>query len=283
MKGRITSCIAGVFKVYLDGLFYNCTVKKTLKKQKLLFVGDYVEFDSSTFVISDVFPSKNSLIRPAVNNLDEALIISSIVEPKFSKYLILKFICYFNYHKINNCVIFTKDDLLENNEDLQGFLTELDEAHIKYFVTSKFDNNTNLKIKNYCYGKTVLFCGQTGVGKSSLLNSIQPNFNRLIDDYSFSLNRGKHKTKENIILPLNEETFLVDSPGFSSLDLSMSQIAIRDNFPLISSYMNMCKFDNCLHINEPDCAVKHAIKIEEISLDWYNIYKELIEDAGKNT
>jgi ribosome biogenesis GTPase len=279
MKGLIASNIAGTYKVYSDGVFYSCSIKKTLKSNRLVAVGDKVIFNEISSVIEDIEEPKNTLVRPAVNNIDLALVVSSIEEPEFSPYLILKFLTYFAYHNIPACLILSKSDLVQNNGKLQAFLNEFSKTHIKCFIINNKDPLTILPIKDVIRGKVVVFCGQSGVGKSTLINMIEPNFNRLVDNYSIALNRGKHKTKENIILPLLDDTYLVDTPGFSSLDLEMGKIAIRDNFPLISNYLNKCKYDNCLHIDEPNCAVKEAVKIEEISIDWYNIYVELIKDV----
>lgn len=278
MQGLIVSIIAGQYKIYSEGAFYTCSVKKSLKTTKNVSVGDNVLFDELKSIVLDVLPAKNSLIRPCVNNIDLSLIVSSIVQPEFSPYLILKFITYFTYRNIDVALILTKEDLSENNGELNVFLDEFKKTDIPFFVVSKNDDIAIEEIKKFIKGKKVLFCGQSGVGKSTLINRIEPNFNRLIGTYSFALNRGKHQTKENIILPLNDETYLIDSPGFSSLDLEMDKLAIRDNFPIISRFLNKCKFDNCLHLNEPNCAVKEAVKIEEISTRWYNYYVELLKD-----
>lgn len=279
IKGRITSNIAGSYKVNANGIIYSCSLRGSLKFSRNITVGDFVMIDEEAGVIVSAEQPKNSMIRPKVSNIDIAFVVTSIDEPPFSKYLVLKFITYFRFQNIEPVIVFTKSDLDKNSEELQTFLNELEKSNVKYYVTSIHKEDDIPEIKDFCLGKTVLFCGQTGAGKSSLINKIEPNFERLIGNYSFALNRGKHQTKENILLPLNDETYLVDTPGFSSLDLKMSKIAVRDNFPLISEHINKCKFANCLHINEPECQVKKLVEIEEIPLDWYNIYKELINDV----
>ena len=280
MEGILSSIIAGEYKVFCDGAFFSCTVKKSLKNSKKILVGSKVTFDESKMLITEIEEPKNSLIRPNVCNVDLAVVVSSIVEPLFSTYLILKFVTYFLYQRITPIVVFTKTDLAnaKNIEDLQGFLKNLEKANIKYFVLNKFENEKIQALKDFLKGKTCLFAGQSGVGKSSLINAIEPNFNRLIGEYSRYLNRGKHQTKENIILPLNDDTFLVDTPGFSSLDLNMDKISIRDNFPIISDFLNQCKYDNCLHLSEPNCKIKELVDSGEISKDWYNDYTELINN-----
>lgn len=276
-KGRITSNIAGVYKVYSDGIFYTCSLKGLFRhKNKEIKVGDFALFDEESLVIVEILERKNEFLRPSVANVDIAFIVNSIEQPRFSKFLVLKYLTYVQFNAVTPVVIFTKSDLKEDKE-IDDFVQELRDANIKVFITSINKEDDILQITDLIEGKTALFFGQTGEGKSSLINKIDPCFNRLIGEYSYSLNRGKHRTKETILLPKNENTFYVDSPGFSSLELNMAPSDIRMNFPIILKYGNACRYDDCKHISEPECAVKKAVLDKIIPEEWYNIYVDLME------
>ncbi|MEG0034026.1 MAG: ribosome small subunit-dependent GTPase A [Bacilli bacterium] len=281
-SGRVTSNIASNFKVYKNGAFYNCSLRGSFRiSSKNIKVGDYVVFDDESLVIVDIVKRNNEFTRPCIANVDQAFIVNSIEEPEFSKYLVLKYITYVKFNQIQPIVIFTKNDIKKNTK-IDDFIAELRNAEIRCIVTASNDASSIAQIKELLDGKTSLFFGQTGAGKSTLINMIEPFFNRLIGEYSIFLNRGKHRTKETILLPINDNTFLVDTPGFSSLDLEMNISDIRTNFPLIERYRNSCKFDDCKHINEPECSVKKDVKMEIIPIEWYNIYVDLMENKNEH-
>lgn len=281
MKARLVSNITSTYTVFKDGVFYKCNITGKMRYlKKTLIIGDYVDFNEETLLMSDVYPRKNDLIRPKIANIDYGIVVTSIKEPDFSRYLVLKFITYLNFSGISPIIVFTKSDLtnLKSNIDLSLFLEELNLANIKYYITTNKDASSVEGLLKQIKGSTSLFFGQTGSGKSSLINLICPSFKRLIGEFSVQLNRGKHKTKETIVLPYVDNSFLVDSPGFSSLDLDMAKEEIRMNFPIISQYSNQCRYDDCTHIHEPFCKVKELVSENKISESWYNVYKELMKD-----
>lgn len=275
---RVFSIIANRFTVFDGENSFVCTIKGKVKKFKKIMVGDYVSVNEEN-TIDDIFERKNSLIRPTISNVDYGVVVASIEEPKVSKHLILKFLTYLNYNHIEPIVLFTKSDL--KKDDLTDkFQKELSSAGILSFITSKNNAESFLNFINSQKNKTFLFFGQTGVGKSSIINLFDIEKKRLIGEYSQSLNRGKHQTKETIIIKVGDN-YIADSPGFSSLDLNISKYIFRDYFPIISSYQDKCFFNDCKHLNEPKCAVKEDVKIGVIPEDWYNIYVTLMEESDE--
>lgn len=275
---RVFSIIANRFTVFDGEKSFVCTLKGTVKKSQKIMVGDYVNV-TSDFTIDKIYPRKNSLVRPTISNVDYGVVVASIEEPRVSKHLILKFLTYLNYHQIQPIVLFTKSDLMKD-EDVVKFQKELSSAAILSFIVSKNDANSFMNFVNSQENKTFLFFGQTGVGKSSIINLFDIDKKRLIGEYSKSLNRGKHQTKETIILEVGNN-FIADSPGFSSLDLNISKKIFRDFFPIICSYQEKCFFNDCKHIYEPKCAVKESVKNGDIPQDWYNIYVALMEETNE--
>lgn len=278
MNCRVFSIIANRFTVFDGKNSLVCTIKGTVKKTKKIMVGDYVNVNSEN-VIDEVYERSNSLVRPSIANIDYGVVVASIEEPKVSKHLILKFLTYLNYHKITPIVLFTKSDL-QKDDEVDIFKKELSSAGILAFITSKNDASSFIDFIKNTKDKTFLFFGQTGVGKSSIINLFDIDSKRSIGEYSKSLNRGKHQTKETIIIPVNDN-FIADSPGFSSLDLNISKKIFRDYFPVICNYQDTCYFNDCKHINEPKCKVKEDVKIDVIPVDWYNIYIDLIGEANE--
>ena len=275
---RVFSIIANRFTVFDGENSFVCTIKGKVKKFKKIMVGDYVSVNEEN-TIDGIFDRKNSLIRPTISNVDYGVVVASIEEPKVSKHLILKFLTYLNYNHIEPIVLFTKSDL--KKDDLTDkFQKELSSAGILSFITSKNNAESFINFINTQKNKTFLFFGQTGVGKSSIINLFDIEKKRLIGEYSQSLNRGKHQTKETIIIKVGEN-YIADSPGFSSLDLNISKYIFRDFFPIISSYQDKCFFNDCKHLNEPKCAVKEDVKIGVIPEDWYNIYVTLMEESDE--
>lgn len=275
---RVFSIIANRFTVFDGETSFVCTIKGKVKKFKKIMVGDYVTVNEEN-TIDDILERKNFLIRPTIANVDYGVVVASIEEPRVSKHLILKFLTYLNYYHIKPIVLFTKKDL-QKDDFVEQFQKELSSADILSFITSKNDASNFINFVNEQKDKTILFFGQTGVGKSSIINLFDIDVKRLIGEYSKSLNRGKHQTKETIILKVGDN-YIADSPGFSSLDLNIKKEIFRNYFPIISDYQDKCFFNDCKHLNEPKCAVKEDVKKGLIPQDWYNIYIDLMEESDE--
>jgi ribosome biogenesis GTPase len=181
------------------------------------------------------------------------------------------------YNNIKPVICFTKYDLLDDKK-------EIDET-ISYYKSIGYDvfiNDSIEDIKSILKGKVSVLTGQTGVGKSSLLNKFKEDLNLPTGEISKALGRGRHTTRHVEIFPLSDGTMMYDTPGFTSLDMpDMEPIAVRDLFPEFRSRNGMCRYSDCMHINEPECAVKEALQQGLISVSRYESYKSMIEEVKK--
>lgn len=276
MKGKILSTVAGVYNVILeDKNIINITPRGKFRHLKIKpVVGDNVIIENN--MISQILPRKNILIRPSIANIDLGIIVSSCEEPKYSSYLLDKFLSYLNMNNITPLIILSKIDL-SNEEFINKVVEEYNKINIKVIPFSKKDKTNIDLIHSLIKNKTIAFMGQTGVGKSSLINTICPDFLRKEGEYSTSLKRGKHQTKEVIILPL-EETMVADTPGFSSLELTCYKEELKDYFPFFKIKEGECFYQDCLHINEPKCYIKHLVEENVIPLEHYQNYKQIFNE-----
>ena len=278
MIGKIVSTCGGIYRIYNKGVNYDVFPKGIFKfRKEHLCVGDNVEFDENQFVITKILDRKNALIRPRCANVDLAIVTMSVVEPELSEELVYKFLTYILMHDIEAKVVFTKVDALKDFSQINRIKSDLEKIGIETILVSKDDEKTKQKVRHIVQGKVVIFMGQTGVGKSSLINAIDPAFNRKIGEYSNALGRGKHQTKEVILLPY-EDSFIADTPGFSSLELTLYKEDLAHYFPGYEKYYTQCYFSNCLHQNEKQCKIKEEIENGHLSKEAHDIYKKLLSE-----
>ncbi len=277
MDGLIIGASSSLYYVQSEGVIYRVAPRGLFRKEKLhVLVGDYVSFDESRGYIEKVYERKNTLKKPAIANVDQILIVISLREPDFSLYLLLKYLTYANYYGITAKVILTKSDLddKEHIAYVEDLLTKLKVEH--YIISNKtmdgFDTVKNIFTKHIS-----VLMGQTGVGKSSFLNVLDPNFSREVGDYSYSLNRGKHKTTYTILLPYLQG-YVADTPGFSSLDLELSVDELAKFFPLFSPTYLSCYYNDCKHMSEPKCEVKKQLDEGIIPQEVYDIYCKMYDE-----
>ena len=276
LKGMIVKNISDTYTVKESKNLYECKARGKFRNSGLTpLVGDIVEIDPDQNYILDIMERKNELARPSVSNIDVALIISSVKKPDLSLYLLDKQITSVSLENIEPVLCFTKLDLLSRKE-----LKEVKKI-MKYYKKLGYAVFTNWQIKKilrYLKGKTVVLTGQTGAGKSSLLNLISPSLNLKTGEISEALGRGKHTTRHTEFF-LVKDVLIADTPGFSSLDINKhTKEEIRDTFLEFKKYT--CEFKNCMHDKEQNCAVREACEKGEIMKSRYENYCNFIR-GGK--
>ncbi len=279
MEGRIVGLNCGFYSVEADGIIFKVKARGAFRNGKTKpVVGDLVELDDAYYVINTVYPRSSYLKRPVISNLSQMLIVESLVEPEFSYLLIFKYLTYANLHGIKAKIILTKLDKYNDEAKIKEIVETFTKLNIDVYVISNKTNEGLEEVKKLFKNEITCLIGQTGVGKSSLINSIDPEFNRNIGSYSQALGRGKHETKEVVLLPY-EGGYIADTPGFSSLDLELFKEEIAQYFPGFSNRFTECYFSNCLHISEKKCKVKEAIESGEIPSIAYECYLKLSNEA----
>ena len=276
LKGMIVKNISDTYTVKENKNLYECKARGKFRNKGLTpLVGDIVKFDPEQNYILDIKERKNELARPSVSNIDIALIISSVKKPDLSLYLLDKQITSVVLEKIEPVLCFTKLDLLNKKE-----LKEIKKV-MKYYKKLGYAVFTNWHVKKilkYLKGKTVVLTGQTGAGKSSLLNLISPSLNLKTGEISEALGRGRHTTRHTEFF-LVKNVLIADTPGFSSLDIhEHTKEEIRDTFLEFKRYT--CEFKNCMHDKEKNCAVREALENGEIMKSRYENYANFIR-GGK--
>ena len=275
MEGIIIKNISNDYVVLCKNGEYTCKPRGKFRNDKITpLVGDNVVIDPDNKYILNIKPRKNMLIRPSVANIDQALIVTSVKEPDFSTNLLDKLLVVITYNNIEPVICLTKLDLLNDSE-----LKEI-KKYIKYYesIGYKVILNTDKKqLKEILKNKLTVITGQSGAGKSSLLNNLDKNLELKTNEISKALGRGKHTTR-HVELYHIYDGLVVDTPGFSAIDLSnIPNIGIRDNMKEMYDNLDNCKYRDCMHIKEDGCSVKKKVENGEILQSRYNNYKSFIE------
>ena len=282
MQGKIIKGIAGFYYVYgEDEVLYECKAKGIFRKdnQKPL-VGDNVEItildqQEQTGNLIRILPRKNSLIRPAVANIDQALVIFAAREPKPNLSLLDRFLVIMEKQDVPVIICFNKQDLCDDEE--VGRLKEIYEACGYPVVLASAKQGEGIEeIKSRLRGKTTTVAGPSGVGKSSLTNLLQNEVQMETGEISKKLGRGRHTTRHSQIIQIEEDTWLYDTPGFTSFYVEeIEKEELRFYFREFSKYEGTCRFQGCTHTHEPGCMVKNALEEGKISKERYENYLEL--------
>lgn len=257
LEGKIIKLISNDYTVLSDKL-YVCKCRGKFRNEKITpLVGDNVLFDPNNNYILEIKTRKNELVRPPICNIDQAYIITN-VKPEFNSNLLDKLLCIIEFNNIKPIIVFTKIDLLAEEEK-----KNIDEV-INYYKLIGYEVyiNTELeKIKKSMKNKISVLSGQSGAGKSTLLNRIDKDLNLKTDEISVALGRGKHTTRHVELINVCDG-LVADTPGFSSLDFAdMQNTDIRDNFIEFNEYKEKCRYRDCMHLEETDCNVKNNPKI----------------------
>ena len=285
MQGKIIKGIAGFYYIYAeDGNVYECKAKGIFRKDNFKpLVGDNVEItvlneEEKEGSVTSILPRRNSLIRPAVANVDQAFLIFAMENPKPNFLLLDRFLIMMKQQEIPAVICFNKKDVGEK-EEMEKLYEIYTGCGYRVVLSSTYEGEGMDEIHEILKGKTTLVAGPSGVGKSSITNCMQGEVQMETGEISKKLKRGKHTTRHSQVIPVEKNTFLVDTPGFSSLYLTdMKEEELRDYFPEFVMYEPQCRFQGCMHIHEPGCAVKKALSEGKISQQRYDNYLALYEE-----
>lgn len=285
MQGKIIKGIAGFYYVHVvDSGIFECKAKGIFRNtnQKPL-VGDNAEIaildeEKKLGNITELFPRRNELIRPAVANVDQALIIFALAQPEPNYNLLDRFLISMESQGIETIICFNKKDLASSEQIKNSY--EIYKKSGFNLVTTCLKTQEGIEtIKGLLSCKTTVLAGPSGVGKSSLLNLLTPHANMEVGKVSEKIKRGKHTTRHSEIFHLGDSTYLFDTPGFTSLILpDIEKEELRNFYREFLYYENTCRFHGCVHINEPDCSVKKALNEGQIHPRRYLNYTELYEE-----
>ncbi|VDG97453.1 Putative ribosome biogenesis GTPase RsgA [Lysinibacillus sphaericus] len=285
-EGQIRKAISGFYYVKYDGGTVRCRGRGVFRKRKITpLVGDwvtYVQEGEEDATITEVHPRKNELVRPPVSNIDLALLAVSIVEPTFSSNLLDRFLVLVESHHIEPVICLTKKDKADEAELQAAEETAAYYRSIGYSVLMTSIDEPGLleKLRPYLEGQTTVLAGQSGVGKSTLLNTLLPNLSLETGEISESLGRGKHTTRH---VELHEVGggLVADTPGFSSLEFeTLEKQELGSCFPEFLEASEQCKFRGCLHLKEPSCEVKRQVESGEILQTRYNHYLQFLQEIS---
>lgn len=297
MTGKIIKGIAGFYYIYISSAdenvctpyegVYECKAKGIFRNEGVKpLVGDNVEIEildeaNKKGNIVKILERKNSLIRPAVANVDQALVIFAAAKPTPNLNLLDRFLISMEMSKVESIICFNKTDVAD--EDYVNHLRDIYfSCGYKVICTSTVDGSGVEQLKSMLKGKTTVLAGPSGVGKSSMTNAIIPEACMQTGGISKKIERGKHTTRHSELFTIQKDTFLFDTPGFSSLYVNnLEKDDLMWYFPEFDKFNDKCRFQGCVHINEPDCSVKDALREGLISKSRYDNYL-LIYDELKN-
>lgn len=283
-KGLVVKSISGEYTVYDNGEYIICKPRGIFRhKDETIKVGDKVEYDFATKTIFSYEKRVNDLVRPVCANIVKGFVVTSVVEPDLNLNLLDKMICQLEYNNIIPIIVFTKVDLLkDNNPKYEEYLLIKDYyKKIGYTIIDTEEESLVEEIIKLVGEDVCVMTGQSGVGKSTLLNRIDNGLDLKTNIISKSLGRGKHTTRHIELFPIGNG-FLADSPGFGNLSLeSFTEVAIGHSFIEFLDNSSECKYKPCLHINEPNCKIKELVKNKIILKSRYDNYIQFINEYRK--
>ena len=273
MIGRIIKIVSNDYTVKCeDGNTYICKARGVFRNKKITpLVGDFVKITKEKNLIEEIMKRKNELIRPPVSNIDIALVVTSAKEPDFSSNLLDKMIDIIEFNNIMPVICISKYDLLDNTKEMDEIIAYYKKIGYKVFINTQIED-----IKKIFKDNVTILTGQTGVGKSSLINKLEKSMDLKTGEISKALERGKHTTRHTELFELFDG-YVADTPGFSSLNfIGMNKEDIRDNFIEFNEYKDKCKYRDCMHVNEDDCEIKRRVSNNEILKSRYDNYVKFI-------
>lgn len=286
LEGIIVKGIGGFYYVKTEDEIIECRARGVFREENLTpLIGDKVRIrisdEDNTGYIEEIYPRNSQLLRPPVANITQAIIVMSIKKPDINTWLLDRFLLMAEYEKLKVTICLNKSDLdLDKASRLKNIY---ETAGYKVIMTSAINHIGIEELKDILSGNISVFAGPSGAGKSSLLNGVNKNFKLQTGDVSSKTKRGKHTTRHVELLELDNNTFVLDSPGFSSLNVDFieEESELREYFREIKKYGEKCRFISCLHGNEPDCEVKNQVEKGNISKERYENYLLFLEEIKK--
>ncbi len=280
--GIIIKGIGGFYYVEAAEEIYECKARGVFRKSGIKpLAGDHVSIsinDSAENTIEKIYERKNSLERPPVANVDKLFIVSSVCEPKPVLLIIDRLTALAEVKNIEPIIVFTKNDL----NDASEYINIYNKAGIKAYSVSCVTGEGIDLIKNELKGCISAFCGNSGVGKSSLLNAIDKSLDLKTGEISDKLGRGRHTTRHSEMIKV-EGGYVADTPGFSSFDTEENEIILKDDLPFafkeFAQYIGQCKFTSCLHVKDKGCRILQAVNDGVIPVSRHESYCTMMEQA----
>lgn len=284
MRGKIIKGIAGFYYVHTSSGLFECKAKGIFRKDGIKpLVGDDVEMeivDEAGLVgnIVKILPRQNALIRPACANIDQALVIFAIVKPDPNYNLLDRFLISMEKQNLPAVICFNKKDIATKEEQQELYNAYHGCGYQVLFVSGAMGQGLE-EIHSCLYGKTTVVAGPSGVGKSTIINALYPQANMETGEISRKIERGRHTTRHAQLFALSDDTFIMDTPGFTSLSLGeMEKEELQGFYPEFAQYEKECRFGGCAHLSEPVCGVKAALAEGKISRVRYDNYAMLYEE-----
>lgn len=288
MQGRIVKGIAGFYYVYADdGIIYECKAKGVFRKDRRKpVIGDRVTLDvlsenERLGNITELLKRDNEFIRPAVANVDQALIVFALTDPEPDYLLLDKLLLQYKKQNLPAVICFNKEDLADDGvrERISGIYRN---SGVRVMFTCAVNGQGTDELKKLLKGKLSFVSGPSGVGKSSIINILQDDISIETGNISRKLKRGKHTTRHTEIIPIEDDTFIMDTPGFSKLDVFIDdEWELKEYYDEFFPYED-CRFKPCSHTHEPDCAVKEALNRGLISGTRYDNYSLLFSELKES-
>lgn len=284
MTGKIIKGIAGFYYVH-DGVdtVYECKAKGIFRNRKVKpLVGDNVEFEAldepGKGNIVEIFPRMNELIRPAVSNIDQVIVLFALTEPEPNLNLLDRFLVMMETQQVPVILCFNKMDLSDEAER-EKYRTIYETAGYEVRFLSALEGDGVRELRDFMRGRTTVLAGPSGVGKSTMTNRIQPKAEMETGAVSEKIKRGRHTTRHSELFYVEKDTYMMDTPGFSSMYIEdMQPSELRYYFPEFEPYEDGCKFQGCVHIGEKVCGVKTAVSEGKISESRYKNYSLLYQE-----